>query len=131
MTVKVYTDGSCSPNPGPGGWGFIYFKKDTIFYVKGGESYTTNNRMELMSVLEALKFDSTDKKIVIYSDSQLTINCAKRVFKRNVNIDLWEQFDILSKGREIEWIKVKAHSGDEYNEKVDQLAKEGARMFIK
>jgi len=126
--VKIYTDGSCSPNPGPGGWGFISFNDNYIWYVNGYEENTTNNRMELQAVVEAIKFNSFAEKLTIYSDSQLTINCAMGIFARKKNQDLWKEYDIQTKNKIIEWIKVKAHNGDFYNEQVDQLAKKAIKI---
>lgn len=118
----IYTDGSCSPNPGRGGWGFITLG-ERIWEVNGGSAHTTNNQMELTAVIEALKF-STSKKLKIFSDSQYVINCAKGNWRRKKNRELWDMFDHASAGRSIAWEWVKAHNGDIYNERVDALAKE-------
>ena len=125
--LVIYTDGSCSPNPGPGGWGFISILPDVEFHINGGERNTTNNKMELTAVIEALKFHSDTFSFVIYSDSKYVINCAKGKWKRKKNLSLWERYNKVSKGRKVMFEWVRGHSGDMYNEKVDFLAKEGAQ----
>jgi ribonuclease HI len=120
MNNVAYTDGSCSPNPGPGGWAYIYNQKT---FNSGAELNTTNNRMELKAIIECLRYHESvnpGSTLTIHSDSQLTINCAQRLWKRNLNLDLWEVFDTFN--TKIEWVKVKAHSGDKYNTMVDNLA---------
>jgi ribonuclease HI len=127
MTEQViYTDGSCTPNPGRGGWGFILvgLREEPDWFVNGGSIQTTNNQMEVMAVIEALKFcNGSINRFKIFSDSQYVINCAQGKWKRKKNMDLWKKFDIVSKGKTIRWEWVKAHNGDHYNEKVDLLAK--------
>lgn len=129
-TTIVYTDGSCNPNPGRGGWAHLTLSSDEDpreWHVYGGESDTTNNRMELTAVIEALRFHPDKKDFVIYTDSQLTMKCAEGEWKRNKNLDLWEEYDKVSKGKKITFKKVKAHSGDKYNELVDKLASRGKK----
>ena len=121
----VYTDGSCNPNPGPGGWGFVSIDPDGDWMVNGGEADTTNNRMELTAIVEALKFHASAKTITIYTDSKLCLMCAQKLWKRKKNADLWALYDRAASGKTILWRKVKAHRGDKYNEMVDLLAKEG------
>ena len=127
----VYTDGSCSPNPGPGGWGFISIHPAGNYHVSGGEQKSTNNRMELMAIIQALQFHANAEHIVIHSDSLLSINCAKGLWRRKENKDLWKIFDRVSKNIEITWVKVKAHNGNKYNELVDDLAKSAMRENTK
>jgi ribonuclease HI len=129
----IYTDGSCIPNPGPGGWAFaalsdITDEYPTEWHMSGGEYMTTNNRMELLSVIQALEFFPTKKDYVIYSDSQYVINCAKGKWNRKKNTDLWEKYDKISNDVNIEWVWVKGHSGNKYNEIVDLLAKQEAKI---
>ena len=141
--IEVYTDGSCLPN-GVGGWGFIILPStntnNTEYQVCGSHDNTTNNRMELQAVIEALSFDiglrfceppkvrppvsipQKDNFYKFYTDSKLTMNCAKGEWKRNANLDLWEIYDSVSKGKRIEWEWVKAHNNNHYNEQVDKLA---------
>lgn len=127
----IYTDGSCIPNPGPGGWAFVALSQDPDsieFHISGGEKKSTNNRMELTAVIEALDFMNEKKDYLIYSDSTYVINCAKGKWQRKKNIDLWVKYEKLSKGKKIEWVWVKGHSGDKYNEIVDYLAKQEAKL---
>jgi len=125
--LEAYTDGSFDNVRA--GWGFVSISKDgkdkeDICFVKGEEDVkvTTNNRMELTAVLKVLGFHN-QKNIKIYTDSQLTMNCAQGIFKRKANLDLWEEYDKFSSKRNITWFKVKAHSGNKYNEIADSLAK--------
>lgn len=128
--IKVYTDGSCLPN-GVGGWGFIIIPSSitnqTEYQVCGAHDDTTNNRMELQAVIEALSFDIPNLTLKpnsykFYTDSKLTMNCAKGDWKRNANLDLWAIYDLVSKGKQIEWEWIKAHNNNYYNEQVDKLA---------
>lgn len=123
--IEIYTDGSCLKNPnGPGGWAFIFIENDgTIFSLSDKEKSTTNNRMELKAVIESLKFiNDLKEEYKIYSDSQLTINCATGKWKRNKNLDLWEIFDKEIKNKNVIFEWVKAHNGNKYNEIVDKFA---------
>jgi ribonuclease HI len=127
----IYTDGSCIPNPGPGGWAFCALadpndESPFEWHVSGGVAKSTNNRMELTAVIEALLFFEK-KRFHIYSDSQYVIKCAKGEYKRKKNMDLWKEYDIASTGKKIEWTWVKGHSNDKYNEIVDVLAKKEAK----
>lgn len=125
MTHIIYTDGSCIPNPGPGGWAFIVINYDgREWHVSGGEKESTNNRMELQAVISALLFTHDKKKYIIYSDSMYVINCAQGKWSRKKNKDMWKEYDQASQGKKIEWIWVKGHNGDKYNEIVDRLAKQ-------
>ncbi len=134
--IIAYTDGSCHPNPGPGGWGFISFdtpnnltNATNTFYVKGGEKNATNNRMELLAVIECILFHKKETHFIIHTDSQITMKCAMKEFKRNANTDLWKIYDDATLNKKIEYVKVKAHSGDKYNEEVDTLANEGRKLL--
>jgi ribonuclease HI len=127
----IYTDGSCMPNPGPGGWGFVVLPFDSNdpneWHVSGGNDQTTNNRMELTAVIEALDFVKNKNSYRIYSDSMYVIKCAQGIWARKKNIDLWRTYEKVSKNKKIEWVWVKAHNGDKYNEIVDKLAKKEAK----
>lgn len=124
----IYTDGSCTPNPGRGGWGFIIkgSGQEPDWEVGGSSPRSTNNQMELTAVIEALKFCCTPK-VKLVSDSQYVINCAQGKWKRKINMDLWREFDRVSKNRLLTWEWVKAHNGDPYNERVDELARTSSR----
>ena len=137
--IKIYTDGSCLDNPGFGGWAAIIFLKDKKIKIKGKKKNTTNNQMELMASIKALKKIPVGKKVQIYTDSKYVKmgitewikswkkNNWKTSSKKKVkNKDLWKELDRLSEKHQIKWLWVKGHSGDIVNEEVDQLAKEAA-----
>ena len=125
--MSIYTDGSCLKNPGgKGGWAFVLLENDEEIYGSGSESSTTNNRMELVAVIEALKFVKNNN-YNIFSDSKLTINCAQNIWKRKANLYLWQEYDIVSKNKKIIWYWVRSHNGNKYNELVDKLAKDEAK----
>lgn len=122
----IYTDGSCSPNPGKGGWSFITFEDGQEWHVRGGDKNTTNNIMEITAVIESIDF-AQKNDMVIYTDSKYVINCATNKWKRKVNVDLWRKYDEVSFGKNIEFMWVKSHTGDKYNEMVDELAKKESK----
>ncbi len=137
--IKIYTDGSCLGNPGFGGWAAIIFLNDKKIKIKGKKKNTTNNQMELMAPIKALKKIPVGKKVQIYTDSKYVKmgitewikswkkNNWKTSSKKKVkNKDLWKELDRLSEKHQIKWLWVKGHSGDIVNEEVDQLAKEAA-----
>lgn len=127
---KIYTDGSCLKNPnGPGGWCFVLIDNDHDWIMSDGDPSTTNNRMELKAVIESLKMIKEKESCIIYSDSKLVINCATGIWKRNKNLDLWKEYDIISKNKIITYEWVKGHSGNKYNEIVDKFAKEEAEKI--
>jgi len=121
--ITVYTDGSASPNPGPGGWAFVAVFPSHEVQSNGREKYTTNNIMEMTAVMEALRAFKQQKLFHIHSDSMYVINCAQKIWQRKKNVDLWREFDELMKGKTIKWTWVRGHTGDYYNEMVDKLAK--------
>ena len=143
MEIKIYTDGACVGNPGPGGWAAIILFQNEKKELFGGEKLTTNNRMELTAAIKGLEYcDSQDEKqfsfkeIKIYTDSlylkdgitswisNWEKNNWKTADKKNVkNVDLWKKLKELSKFNTIEWIWVKGHSENPMNELADQLAK--------
>ena len=127
----IYTDGSCIKNPnGPGGYAYIVINPDGLeWYFSDGDKSTTNNRMELKAVIESLKHIEVNEKCKVYSDSQLTINCAIGKWKRKANLDLWSEYDKVSKDKIIEFEWVKAHNGNKYNEIVDKMALEESRKI--
>jgi len=119
-----YTDGSCVN--GCGGWAFYLKDNENREWLgRCDVEETTNNRMELLAVINCLKMCQilNINCIKIHCDSQLTISCGKKEWKRNKNLDLWEIFDALNNEIKIIWIKVKAHSGIDKNELVDKFAK--------
>lgn len=134
-TVKIYTDGACRGNPGPGGWGviLIYGKKQKE--LSGGEKNTTNNRMELTAVIKALEALKRSSDVEIFSDSSYVIrgmnewvfNWIKKQWKTpdgklRKNSDLWQTLVDLSNKHNIKWIWVRGHDGHSFNERADQLA---------
>lgn len=135
--VEIFTDGACSGNPGIGGWGVILRYKNIEKELSGGEAETTNNRMELTAVIEALRALKTVCNITLYTDSKYVMdgvtewlpkwkcNNWKTANKRDCvkNVDLWTQLDELVKQHEICWIWVKGHNGHPENERVDALAR--------
>ena len=139
--IKIYTDGSCLKNPGNGGWAAIINDDGDIKRVSGSEKNTTNNRMELMAPLNALKGMDPNKEIEIYTDSQYVKlgitewinawlkNNWKTSKKEDVkNKDLWLELYNLNKSLKIKWNWVKAHAGNKLNEEVDLLAKQAAEL---
>lgn len=128
--IKIYTDGSCLKNPGgPGGYAFVIIDDDIELHHSEGCKSTTNNREEMKAVIEALKCINTNSECKIYTDSKLVINCASGLWKRKANLDLWSEYDNVSKNKKISFIHVKGHSGDKYNEIVDKLAQQEARKL--
>jgi len=137
--VTIYTDGACDPNPGSGGWAAILIFQKTKKEIKGSESSTTNNRMELMAAIQALKVLEVAFKVNLYTDSkylQLGIeewmsNWIERGWKRKggklANIELWQSLQVLSKKHSIEWHWLKGHAGNVYNERVNWLAQQAIK----
>ena len=121
---EIYTDGSCSGNPGPGGWGVVLLENQNRYDLSGGEAATTNNRMELTAVIRGLEATPEGSSSVINSDSQYIVNTMNLGWKRNANKDLWRALDSLVKSRDVKFIWVKGHAGNTWNEKADRLAVE-------
>ena len=139
--IKIYTDGSCLKNPGDGGWAAIINKDNEIKKISGSEKNTTNNRMELLAPINALKEMYPNEQIEIYTDSQYVklgitewinswvANNWKTSKKEDVkNKDLWVELYNLNKSLDVKWNWVKAHAGNPINEKVDLLAKKAASL---
>lgn len=123
--INLYTDGACSPNPGIGGWGACFSLNNKRFEVFGYQENTTNNRMELTAIIEGLKFIKEiigEKNVSIYSDSQYIINTMKNNWKKKLNLDLWDSLDNLIQNMNIDWIWIKGHNDNKYNEICDKLA---------
>ena len=135
--VTIYTDGACSGNPGPGGWGAILMYKDNKKEISGGKKDTTNNIMEITAVIEALKLLKYPCKVNLYSDSAYVVNAFlqhwvtnwqknnwKTADKKNVkNKELWQELLELTNIHNVTFIKVKGHSDNEYNNRCDELAR--------
>ena len=140
--VEVWTDGACSGNPGPGGWGAILSFKGKERELSGGEEMTTNNRMELMGAISALETLTRPCTVALHTDSQYLrqgITSWIHGWKRNgwktadkkpvKNEELWKRLDAALGRHKIEWKWVKGHAGHELNERADQLANEGMAPF--
>ena len=143
--VVIYTDGACKGNPGPGGWGAMLTSGDTCKELFGGELGTTNNRMEMMAVIEALAALKRPCRVTLYLDSEYVRKgitewiggwkargwrtAAKQPVK---NVDLWQKLDALvsSGGHAIDWRWVKGHAGDPGNERADALANLGVERAL-
>ena len=135
--VVIYTDGACSGNPGPGGWGTILMYKDIKKEINGGVKQTTNNIMEITAVIEGLKMLKYKCEVEIYSDSAYVVNAFNNHWiegwmKENwinsskepvKNKELWQELYNLVKQHEVKFIKVKGHSDNEYNNRCDELAR--------
>ena len=139
--IKIYTDGSCLENPGNGGWAAIIIDDEKKTQIKGSKKNTTNNQMELLAPIEALKKIPKDSKVQIFTDSKYVKsgitewihnwkkNGWKTADKQPVkNKELWEELDLLANKFEISWNWVKAHSTDRLNNEVDLIAREAANL---
>lgn len=138
--VIIYTDGACSGNPGPGGWAAVIIgegEKTIIKEISGGEAHTTNQRMELRAAVEALAALTEPNRVRLHSDSAYLVNAFNRGWiarwlrsgwrtaanKPVQNRDIWESLVDLAEGHKVEWVKVKGHSNDFYNDRCDELAR--------
>ena len=142
--VVIHTDGACSGNPGPGGWGAILEHKGREREISGGEAETTNNRMELTAAIEALGALKGRCDVELHTDSQYLrkgitqwINGWKRNGWKNAakkpvkNVDLWQALDALAAAHDVEWHWVRGHAGHDLNERADALARQGMAPFLK
>jgi ribonuclease HI len=142
--VVIYSDGACSGNPGPGGWGALLIYGDKRRELHGGEPLTTNNRMELQAATEALDALKRSCTVELHTDSQYVRNGITQWIHRwkangwrtaskdpVKNEDLWRRLDDASKRHQITWHWVKGHAGHEQNERADALAREGMKPFLK
>lgn len=136
--VEIYTDGACRGNPGPGGWGAVLQYGETSKEIYGGESETTNNRMELMAAIKSLESLTRNCEVTLYTDSQYVrkgitewiVNWKKRNWKTAAkkpvkNADLWKLLDTQVDRHTINWVWVKGHAGNVGNELADTLANKG------
>ena len=130
--VTLYTDGACSGNPGPGGWGAILIYGSYRKELSGGEPVTTNNKMELTAVIEGLKALNEPCEVDVYSDSAYVVNAflqdwisgwIRRGWKNVKNIELWNELIALTEKHKVHFNKVKGHADDELNNRCDELAR--------
>jgi ribonuclease HI len=144
-SIEIYTDGACKGNPGPGGWGVLLKSGSTEKELFGGELETTNNRMELTAVIQALQALKRPCQVTLHADSQYVLKgitewlvgwkakgwktAAKQPVK---NVDLWQQLDavVSSSGHKIDWRWVRGHNGDPGNERADSLANRGVEQAL-
>jgi ribonuclease HI len=140
--VHIWTDGACKGNPGPGGWGALLRQGRHEKTLYGGEPQTTNNRMELLAVIQALKALKRRCTVVVHTDSQYVqkgmtewlpgwkrrgwLTADKKPVK---NADLWQELEALVQEHSLSWQWVRGHAGDPGNERADQLANQGAAQF--
>ena len=142
--VLIYTDGACSGNPGPGGWGAILFYEENKKEIWGNSPNTTNNIMELTAVIEALKLLKVKCEVELYSDSAYVVNAFDKGWiynwKKNnwrtsgkddvKNRELWEELDALTQKHKVKFIKVKGHSDNEFNNRCDYLATNAIKELV-
>jgi ribonuclease HI len=142
--VEIWTDGACSGNPGPGGWGAILVFGDREKELSGGEALTTNNRMELTAAITALEALKRPCGVNLHTDSQYLregiskwlagwkkrnwVTAAKTPVK---NVDLWQRLEAAAEKHDIPWKWVRGHAGDIRNERADELARMGMRPFLR
>lgn len=142
--IVIYTDGACSGNPGPGGWGAILMSGPHRKEMSGGEAVTTNNRMELLAAISALEALKSPSNVELHTDSNyLRDGITKWIFgwRRNgwktadkkpvKNVELWQRLDAARDRHTIEWHWVKGHAGHPENERADELARQGMAPFKK
>lgn len=141
--VTIYTDGACSGNPGPGGWAAILMYKDIKKEISGASNNTTNNIMELMAVIEGLKMLKFPCNVKIYSDSAYVVNAfnqgwiygwVKKNWKTSgnehvKNRELWEELYALAKTHTVEFVKVKGHADNPYNNRCDEMARQAIKTI--
>lgn len=141
--VSIWTDGACSGNPGPGGWGAVLRYGAHEKELNGGEPLTTNNRMELTAAIEAIESLKRPCAINLHTDSQYLrggVTGWIEGWKRNgwrtadrkpvKNEDLWRRLDSATERHEIKWLWVRGHAGDENNERADELARDGMKAYL-
>ena len=142
--VVIHTDGACSGNPGPGGWGAILREGEKVTEIKGGEGATTNNRMELLAAISALESLPNATPAELHTDSQYLRDGITRwlhTWKENgwrtsdkkavKNVDLWQRLEIAAGRHQVEWHWVRGHVGNDDNERADELAREGMKPFLR
>jgi ribonuclease HI len=129
INLKIYTDGSCKGNPGPGGWAAILLdtaKQKPLVILKGNEEETTNNRMEMIAMIEALRYINENhfqqSPVILYSDSNLIVQTLRLGWKRKANLDLWEELDGLNEELDVEYVWVEGHAQNKWNNECDKIA---------
>ena len=138
--IKIYTDGSCLNNPGNGGWAAIINNNGKILKISGSKKNTTNNKMELTAVIKGFENLNNASEVLVKTDSTYVINGITKWLpnwkakgwinsakKPVANKDLWEQLESLISNHKVDWLWVKGHSGDDENERADELARKGLR----
>ena len=143
-SVEIFTDGACSGNPGPGGWGAILRSGGHEKELHGGEEHTTNNRMELMAAISALEALKKPSHVDLHTDSEYVKNGITawiHNWKRNgwrtadkkpvKNAELWQRLEQALERHEVKWHWVKGHAGHPENERADELAREGMKPFLR
>jgi ribonuclease HI len=141
--VVIYTDGACSGNPGPGGWGAILIAGRHRKEMSGGEALSTNNRMELMAAISALEALKKPSHVDLHTDSEYVRNgistwihgWKRKGWKTSANkpvknAELWQRLDAARLRHDVEWHWVRGHAGDVENERADELAREGMQAFL-
>ena len=141
--VVIHTDGACSGNPGPGGWGVVMRFGPELREIQGGEAQTTNNRMELTAAIKALEALERPAVVDLYTDSQYVksgITEWLHKWKKNgwrtadrkpvKNVDLWQRLDAAAGRHEVSWYWLRGHDGLEENERADELAQDGMQPFL-
>jgi ribonuclease HI len=140
--IELFTDGACSGNPGPGGWGAILRWRGVEKELSGGENPTTNNRMEMMAAISGLEALKRPAQVTVFTDSKYLLDGITRymaVWKTNSwrtadkkpvkNVDLWQRLDLAVKPHQVKWVWVKGHAGHPENERADLLARQGLIAF--
>lgn len=142
-SVKIYTDGACSGNPGPGGWGVLLLHGDSEKELTGGETHTTNNRMEMTAAIMALETLKRPCRVALYTDSTYVRDgitkwlpgwkqrgwktAAKKPVK---NVDLWQRLEAAAERHDVDWHWVRGHQGHPENERADELARQGMTIYL-
>ena len=136
--IEIYTDGSCKGNPGPGGWAALLLEKNSkkpFEILKGHEADTTNNRMEMIGVIEALRYIHDQKlqsaALTLYSDSNLVIQTLLQGWKRKANLDLWEELDALNEELDVQYVWVRGHHRNHWNNECDKVAQKESALAQK
>lgn len=125
--ILAYADGSCEGNPGPGGWGVVIVTPEGTHRLSGGDSHTTNNRMELTAAIEALRTLDSGTPVILRSDSQYLVRTMNDGWRRSKNQDLWQELDEQAARHRVRFEWVRGHAGDPLNEEADALAREATR----